>query len=170
MMTEGAQQTIPTDIPLHPSEVWPPHCRYMPGPPARPPGDTPGVGTAPGWRREAITDWPGASHSFNIQANPEGPRPTLPFSEPHPLGGLCLIRGLLASQASPRNSTCRSRWAVWMWRSQQEATSRRQGHGSPQPPAEFAPGSSRAAQLQPGCREWWVCLEAVVRGQWVSAA
>lgn len=119
-----------------------------------PRGDTPGVGTAPGWRREAITDWPGASHSFNIQTNPEGPRPMLPLSEPHPLGGLCLIQGLLASQASPRNSTCRSRWAVWMWGSQQEATSRRQRRGSPQPPVEFVPGSSRAAQLRPGHREW----------------
>ena len=36
-MTEGAQQTIPIDIPLHPLRVWPPHCPFMLGPPVRPP-------------------------------------------------------------------------------------------------------------------------------------
>lgn len=55
------------------------------------------MGTAPGWRREAITDGPGASHSFNIQANPEGPRPTLSLSETSPSGWLGFHSGTLGS-------------------------------------------------------------------------
>ena len=155
-MTAGAQQTIPTDIPLHHAGCGPhtaPACLSLLRGPR---GETLGVGMAPGWRRGAITDCPGASHSFNIQANPKcrDQGPHFPSLRPHPLGGLRLIWGLLAPQASPRNSTGRSRRAVRMWNSQQEAASRRQRCESPQPPAEFAPGFSRAAQLWPGGSEW----------------
>ena len=89
-MTAGAQQTIPTDIPLHHAGCGPhtaPACLSLLRGPR---GETLGVGMAPGWRRGAITDCPGASHSFNIQANPK-----CRDQGPHKAKALCPYQGYI---------------------------------------------------------------------------